>query len=57
MGGVTDNKGNEALLHKRMTSKFPLYIIPLELTELCIRRTLGLTSNGKSVNKTSLQMC
>ena len=31
--GVTDNQGNEALVHKSMSSKFPLYIVLLELVE------------------------
>ena len=31
--GVTDNQGNESLINKNMTSKFPLYIVLLELTE------------------------
>ena len=42
MGGVTDNKGNEALLHKHMTSKFPLYIILMELTELLHEKNIGI---------------
>jgi hypothetical protein len=33
MTGVTDNRGNAALLNKCMSSKYPLYIILLELTE------------------------
>jgi hypothetical protein len=33
MSGITDNQGNEALIAKNMTSKFPLYLILLELTE------------------------
>jgi hypothetical protein len=30
---ITDNQGNEALVVKNMTTKFPLYLILLELTE------------------------
>ena len=40
MTGVTDNKGNEALINKNMSSKFPLYIILLELTEQLHARNL-----------------
>ena len=40
--GVTDNQGNEALVHKNMTTKFPLYIVLLELTEQLQARRLGL---------------
>lgn len=31
--GVTDNHGNEGLIHKHMSSKFPLFVVLLELTE------------------------
>jgi len=38
--GISDNKGNEGLVRKHMTSKFPLYLVLLELTEqLLFRRT------------------
>ena len=40
--GVTDNQGNEALMHKNMSSKFPLYIVLLELTEQLIARRIEL---------------
>jgi len=40
MTGVTDNKGNEALISKNMSSKVPLYIILLELTEQLHARNL-----------------
>ena len=30
---ITDNQGNESLVVKNMTTKFPLYLILLELTE------------------------
>ena len=40
MTGVTDNKGNEALINKNMSSKYPLYIILLELTEQLHARNL-----------------
>ncbi len=33
MSGRTDNRGNEALMLKMMTSKFSLYVVLLELTE------------------------
>jgi hypothetical protein len=33
MSGVTDNEGNEALINKNMTSKFPLYLMLIELAE------------------------
>ena len=33
MSAFTDNLGNEGLVVKNLTSKFPLYIILLELTE------------------------
>ena len=33
MSGVTDNEGNEALIVKNMTSKFPLYLMLIELAE------------------------
>ena len=33
MLGVSDNKGNESLIHKNLTSKYPLYVVLLELTE------------------------
>ena len=33
MSGVTDNAGNEALIVKCMTSKFPLYLMLIELAE------------------------
>ena len=38
--GVSDNKGNEALINKNLTSKFPLYIVLLELTEQLQLRNL-----------------
>ena len=38
--GVTDNQGNKSLIHKSMTSKFPLYIVLLELTEQLQARNL-----------------
>jgi hypothetical protein len=38
--GVSDNRGIKSLVQKHMTSKFPLYLILLELTEqLQLRRT------------------
>ena len=30
---ITDNQGNEALIVKNMTTKFPVYLVLLELTE------------------------
>ena len=38
--GVTDNQGNEALINQSMTSKFPLYIVLLELTEQLLDRNV-----------------
>ena len=40
--GITDNRGNESLLVKHMTSKYPLYIVLLELVEQLQRRGLEL---------------
>ena len=40
--GVTDNQGNAALIHKSMSSKFPLYIILLELVEQLQARKVAL---------------
>jgi hypothetical protein len=40
--GVTDNAGNVALLRKNMTSKFPLYVVLLELTEQLHLRNISL---------------
>lgn len=42
MRGVTDNKSNEALVIKNMTTKFPAYLVLLEFTEQLRRRNLGL---------------
>ena len=42
MVGVSDNKGNEALVKKNLTSKFPLYVILLELTEQLQIRNMSL---------------
>jgi hypothetical protein len=33
MKGITDNRSNEALVSKNMTTKFPSYLVLLELTE------------------------
>jgi hypothetical protein len=33
MSGITDNKGNESLVVKNMTTKLPLYLVLLEITE------------------------
>jgi hypothetical protein len=40
MPGVTDNQGNEALIVKNMTSKFPLFLVLMELTEQLQNRRL-----------------
>jgi hypothetical protein len=42
MIGVSDNKGNEALIRKNMTSKYPLYVVLLELTEQLQLRDMAL---------------
>ena len=40
--GCSDNQGNEALMNKTSTSKFPLYIVLLELTEQLQVRNMNL---------------
>lgn len=46
--GVTDNQGNESLICKNMTSKFPLYIVLLELTEQLKRRNISVDLRWQS---------
>ena len=48
MTGVTDNAGNEALIVKCMTSKFPLYIVLLELTEQLKSKNVSLDLRWQS---------
>lgn len=40
--GVTDNQGNQNLLFKGMTSKFPLYLVLLELAEQLKRKQVAI---------------
>jgi hypothetical protein len=42
MPSATDNQGNEALISKNMTSKYPLYLVLLELTEQLLKRNVSL---------------
>ena len=45
--GVTDNRGNEGLICKNMSSKFPVYLVLLELTEQLAARKLSLALSWK----------
>lgn len=53
MTGISDNRGNEALVVKNMTSKFPLYLVLIELTEQLIKRriTLDLKWQAREYNE------
>jgi hypothetical protein len=46
--GVTDNQGNAALIPKAMSSKFPLYVILLELAEQLHARSINLDLRWQS---------
>jgi hypothetical protein len=52
---VTDNQGNEALIAKNMTTKFPLYLILLEITELvnASNWSLQLSWKARELNQTA----
>ncbi len=51
--GVTDSAGNEALMSRLMTSKFPLCLVVLELSEQMQARgcTLGLRWRNREANQ------
>jgi hypothetical protein len=53
MHGVTDNKSNEALVVKNMTTKFPSFLVLMEFTEQLRRRgwALELTWVRRDLNQ------
>ena len=53
MKGITDNRSNEALIVKSMTTKFPAYLVLLEFTEQIRRRnwTMDLTWVRRDYNQ------
>ena len=55
MRGVTDNKSNEALIVKNMTTKFPSFLVLLELTEQlrCRGWAVELTWVRRDLNQTA----
>ena len=52
--GVTDNRGNESLILRNMSSKFPVYLVLLEVTEQLRCRNLILNLDWKCREQNSI---